>query len=361
MSSHSLSSVAVGGVAIHPLFYRGQPVLTFAMIDAVHRRPEGTARRTFRQNKTQLRQDRDYFHVTRNLPMSEIRTLEYTSPNPMDEFRPFEYIPPKGIILLTESGYLLLVKSFTDALAWEIQRHLVQVYFRAQRPEAYAVDEAHTAEALGLPHQARVFHSGVKVAVDGRALHQALGNQRHFCDWIKQRLSRYPFVENEDFLRFSQASQHPAGGRPSQEYALSVAMAKVLCVLENNPAGWALFRRLQAALPVAGHDTKARSVSAQLAQLAQLGAQVEVLGQRLEALSQRVEGLSSAGPVDDLQPRLAAWLCGRQQCTLAEVSLALFGLAVENLSRRGQQRLRQMLQALGWRAQRGQAVYQPAR
>lgn len=344
MSSISLSPVAVGGVAIHPLFYRGQPVLTFAMIDVVHQRPKGTAKRAFTQNRPQFIEEIDFY------------LIDYSKKNEIHSFD--VRIPPRGLIALTESGYLLLVKSFTDALAWKIQRHLVQVYFRAQRPEAYAVDEAHAAEGLGLPHQTRVFHSGVKVAVDGRALHQALGNQRHFCDWIKQRLSRYPFVENEDFLRFSQASQHPAGGRPSQEYALSVAMAKVLCVLENNPAGWALFRRLQAALPVAGHDTKARSVSAQLAQL---GAQVEVLGQRLEALSQRVEGLSSAGPVDDLQPRLAAWLCGRQQCTLAEVSLALFGLAVENLSRRGQQRLRQMLQALGWKAQRGQAVYQPAR
>lgn len=33
------------------------------------------------------------------------------------------------ITLLTESGYLMLVKSFTDDLAWQVQRQLVKFYF----------------------------------------------------------------------------------------------------------------------------------------------------------------------------------------------------------------------------------------
>ncbi len=33
-------------------------------------------------------------------------------------------------ILLTEQGYLLLVKSFHDDLAWRVQRELVAGYFR---------------------------------------------------------------------------------------------------------------------------------------------------------------------------------------------------------------------------------------
>jgi len=51
--------------------------------------------------------------------MSEKRTLGFTIPN-------------RGITLLTESGYLLLVKTFTDDLAWEIQRKLVNSYFRSK-------------------------------------------------------------------------------------------------------------------------------------------------------------------------------------------------------------------------------------
>lgn len=39
----------------------------------------------------------------------------------MDEIRSLGInIPPKGTTLITESGYLLLVKSFTDDLAWKV-------------------------------------------------------------------------------------------------------------------------------------------------------------------------------------------------------------------------------------------------
>ncbi len=34
---------------------------------------------------------------------------------------------------MTESGYLMLVKSFTDDLAWEVQRQLVSSYFRVRQ------------------------------------------------------------------------------------------------------------------------------------------------------------------------------------------------------------------------------------
>ena len=36
------------------------------------------------------------------------------------------------VTLITESGYLMLVKSFTDDLAWKVQRELVKGYFRAK-------------------------------------------------------------------------------------------------------------------------------------------------------------------------------------------------------------------------------------
>ncbi len=36
------------------------------------------------------------------------------------------------VTLITESGYYMLVKSFTDDLSWDVQRQLVNTYFRAQ-------------------------------------------------------------------------------------------------------------------------------------------------------------------------------------------------------------------------------------
>ncbi len=41
---------------------------------------------------------------------------------------------PEKVILVTESGYLMLVKSFTDDLAWKVQRELVKSYFNKQKP-----------------------------------------------------------------------------------------------------------------------------------------------------------------------------------------------------------------------------------
>lgn len=48
------------------------------------------------------------------------------------------------VTLLTESGYLMLAKSFTDDLAWKVQRELVNNYFRAKAPEPEQI----TLEAL---------------------------------------------------------------------------------------------------------------------------------------------------------------------------------------------------------------------
>ncbi len=94
--------------------YQGQRVVTLKDVDEVHGRIEGTAKRNFSQNKKHLIEDTDFFVV---------------SPSQKNEFRTLE-IPNRGLILLTESGYLMLVKSFTDNLSWEVQRELVHGYFK---------------------------------------------------------------------------------------------------------------------------------------------------------------------------------------------------------------------------------------
>lgn len=97
--------------------YQGQRVVTLRDIDNLHKRPEGTAKRTFRTNAKHLIANEDYFIVT---------------PDQKDEIRTFQ-IPNRGLTLLTESGYLMLVKSFTDDLAWQVQRQLVKAYFKVKQ------------------------------------------------------------------------------------------------------------------------------------------------------------------------------------------------------------------------------------
>ena len=73
--------------------------------------------------------------------------------------------------------------------------------------------------------------------VNARELHAFLENRDHFSTWIKDRISQYGFVENQDFVRYLENSKKPLGGRPSMEYALSLDMAKELSMVERNTKG----------------------------------------------------------------------------------------------------------------------------
>ena len=63
------------------------------------------------------------------------------------------------------------------------------------------------------------------------------GGQRQFADWISERIQKYGFVENQDFVIFSQNCEKPKGGRPAKEFALTLDMAKELAMVENNDKG----------------------------------------------------------------------------------------------------------------------------
>ena len=73
--------------------------------------------------------------------------------------------------------------------------------------------------------------------VSARELHEFLGNGDMFANWIKHRVEKYGFVENQDFISFLVATKKPNGGRPSQEYYITLDMAKQLAMVENNEKG----------------------------------------------------------------------------------------------------------------------------
>lgn len=99
----------------------GRRVVTFKDVDTVHRRPEGTARKRFNDNRKRFIEEVDFFKVR----CSEVRPF-------FGQTLPNGFNPRADIVLLTETGYLMLVKSFTDDLAWNVQRELVDSYFRAR-------------------------------------------------------------------------------------------------------------------------------------------------------------------------------------------------------------------------------------
>ena len=110
-----MNAIAIGNTNVAIKEYKGQRVVTFKDIDTVHGRPDGTARRNFNRNKEHFIEGEDFYKIQPN----EIRTVGIKSNN--------------GGLVLTESGYLMLAKSFTDKVAWDVQRALVKSYFRAKQ------------------------------------------------------------------------------------------------------------------------------------------------------------------------------------------------------------------------------------
>jgi len=109
-------AMIVQGTALQIKEYRGKRVVTFKDIDAVHKRPEGTARKRFNDNRRHFVSGVDFFKISPSEFRTAIGNMDSRQQN--------------DVTLITETGYLMLVKSFTDDLAWTVQRELVDSYFR---------------------------------------------------------------------------------------------------------------------------------------------------------------------------------------------------------------------------------------
>lgn len=106
--------------------FNSQRVVTFKDIDMLHERVEGTANKRFLDNQKHFERNVDYFEITG------------------EDLKGIKRLPDFGIglnaskvILISESGYLMLVKSLTDDLAWKIQRELVNNYFRVKEDNPF--------------------------------------------------------------------------------------------------------------------------------------------------------------------------------------------------------------------------------
>ena len=71
--------------------------------------------------------------------------------------------------------------------------------------------------------------------VDARTLHAGRGVGVRFNDWVRRRIRKYGFTENQDY--YSEVSKTPNGGRPTTDYLLTLDMAKELAMVENNEQG----------------------------------------------------------------------------------------------------------------------------
>ena len=73
--------------------------------------------------------------------------------------------------------------------------------------------------------------------VNARELHAFLESKQDFSTWIKNRIEKYGFVENQDFAVSHKKMENPQGGRPAIEYYITLDMAKEVAMIENNEKG----------------------------------------------------------------------------------------------------------------------------
>lgn len=94
-------------------------VITAWDIARLHGRDVREVNQQFNRNIKNLIENEDYFIVNRSHIFESHRVIQDFIPNNVKE-----------IVLFTEYGYLLLVKTFTDDKSWKVQRQLVKSYFK---------------------------------------------------------------------------------------------------------------------------------------------------------------------------------------------------------------------------------------
>lgn len=153
-----MNTVTINNKQLPAVEYRGQRVVTFSMIDDAHDRPDGTASRAYRENRDRFIEGEDFFSVSTD----EIRR---------DNFYTLSSMARGHVTFLTESGYLMLVKSFTDDLAWRVQRELVNGYFRSRQAQPLTEIEMIAAMAAdAVRQQKRLTHVEEKVETVAEAV-----------------------------------------------------------------------------------------------------------------------------------------------------------------------------------------------
>ncbi len=112
------NKILINGIEIETKEYKGQRVITSCDVAKLHEREVNDVTKNFNNNRDKFILNEDYFLINKNDISERKISVQEFIPNNVKE-----------IPIFTESGYLMLVKSFTDDLSWKIQRMLVKSYF----------------------------------------------------------------------------------------------------------------------------------------------------------------------------------------------------------------------------------------
>lgn len=151
-----VQKVQIGDIDLDQVYYRGEPVATFAQIDRAHHRPDDTAKRNFNENRDRFVPGDDYILV----PAAQ-----------KGEFRTFGIeVPNRGLTVLTRRGYLKLVKSLNDDLAWSVFDDMIERYFAIDNRSSIPnfSDPAAAARAWASEYEARQIAERTKAEIGSR-------------------------------------------------------------------------------------------------------------------------------------------------------------------------------------------------
>lgn len=98
--------------------YNGERVVTAWDIAKIHEKDVNEITKNFNRNRETFDLNEDYFVLNREEFFERFKIVQDFIPNNVKE-----------IILFTQSGYLLLAKTFSDKLSWKIQKELLKKYF----------------------------------------------------------------------------------------------------------------------------------------------------------------------------------------------------------------------------------------
>ena len=76
--------------------------------------------------------------------------------------------------------------------------------------------------------------------VSARELHKGLEIKSKFTDWIKNRISKYGFEENLNFILVTKTLETKKKKNPTTketDYIITIDVAKELCMVENSEIG----------------------------------------------------------------------------------------------------------------------------
>ncbi|HDK41413.1 MAG TPA: hypothetical protein ENG93_02000, partial [Nitrospirae bacterium] len=113
--------LVIEGIQIERIEYNGQPVLSLPMVEKLHQRPKGTAKRNFGQNRKKFAEGVDFYELGYEIWSVLVGRISSHQGGDSSHQNSVKKGHKGNMIFLTLRGYMKLATSFTDDLSWKIR------------------------------------------------------------------------------------------------------------------------------------------------------------------------------------------------------------------------------------------------